>query len=204
MIVFSDVIFPSEVISADQARGKNMRRNSVVETDSGKIAVNVVWTQALREYEVGTVPMPVDQWRQIETLFEITEGGAYGMLLEDPKDHLVTAGALTRAEAGVFQLVKRATHAASTRTKDRNITRPREDGFTLTQGGSPVAHTLDPETGLVTIPSDPDPATLSWAGKFYVPVRFLNDFIEWEIVKSGPAESRYAAGPSVILQEIRE
>lgn len=194
MIVYSDVVFPSELVSAYEAQGKSMRRNSVVEIDSGKTAVNVVWTQSLREYEVGIVPMPVSNWQRIEAIFEITEGGAYGMLLEDPKDSSVTDG-IVKDEGGKLFLFKRYTDSSSGRTKDRKITRPRLETVTMS-AGTPV---LDAD-GSVTGVS----AGATWSGRFYVPVRFMNDYIEWEIVKSGPNESRYAAGPSVVLQEIRE
>lgn len=46
--------------------------------------------------------------------------------------------------------------------------------------------------------------TLTWTGGFYIPVHFLNDDIDWEILASGAAESRIIAGPSVVLQEVRE
>lgn len=205
--VFADVLFPNTVLAAG-ARGKNMRLNSRVTTDSGNESINVVWTKSLRQYEVGIVPLRVDQWQAIETLHEITEGGAYGFLLEDPKDNAVAGGVLTRVSAGVFQLVKRYSHVASGRTKDRNITRPRAAGFVLTQSGAPLVvgtdYTLDVLTGLVSIAANPDPTTLAWSGRFLVPVHFVDDGIDWELSAAGASDSRFLAGPSVLLQEVRE
>jgi uncharacterized protein (TIGR02217 family) len=122
--VLPDVILPNSVISSG-VRGKNMRRNDRVQTDSGDLSINIGWTSTLREFEVGIVPMRVDQWRAIETLHEITEGGAYGFLMEDPKDnHVTSGGALAELESGGYQLVKRYADPRSGRTKDRRITRP--------------------------------------------------------------------------------
>lgn len=45
---------------------------------------------------------------------------------------------------------------------------------------------------------------MEWEGDFYVPVHFINDYIEWEIVRGGPTDSMMARGPSAMLQEIRE
>jgi uncharacterized protein (TIGR02217 family) len=46
--------------------------------------------------------------------------------------------------------------------------------------------------------------TLTWSGEFYVPVHFANDDIDWEIMVAGTYDNRVVAGPSVVLQEVRE
>jgi uncharacterized protein (TIGR02217 family) len=46
--------------------------------------------------------------------------------------------------------------------------------------------------------------TLTWAGSFYIPVHFANDEIDWEMLVAGDYAGRVVAGPSVVLQEIRE
>ena len=45
---------------------------------------------------------------------------------------------------------------------------------------------------------------LTWSGAFYVPVHFVQDDLDWDIVRSGPADTRIVVGPSVLLQEVRE
>lgn len=201
--VFADVILPNNIIAAG-VRGKNVRRNDRVRTDSGIQSINVGWTATLREFEIGIAPMRVDQWQTLETLHEITEGGAYGLLMEDPKDCLISNGVLVAAEGGGYQLTKRYHEPRSGRTKDRPITRPQQSGLSIRSNGAPVSFTVDVLTGKVTIAGSPDPATLSWSGRFYLPVHFMDDMIDWELVAPGSADARYAAGPSVILQEIRE
>lgn len=205
IIVLSDVSLSDRVIAAG-VRGKQLRRNSRVSTDSGAEAINVVWTQTLREFEVGFIPMVREAWQDIETLHEITEGGAYGFLMEDPKDCLVTTdiGVAVALTSTTFQLYKRSLHAASGRYKDRKITRPQAGTVAVFVSGAPVAFTLDEDTGIATIPSAPAASSISWDGRFYLPVHFMDDFIDWSIAKPGSLDGRYIAGPSVVLREIRE
>lgn len=201
--VFSNVVLPNTIIAAG-VRGKNMRFNSRVPTDGGFESINVVWTQTLRQFEIGIVPLRVDQWQALETLHEITEGGAFGFLMEDPKDsHVTTGGIFTEISAGLYQMTKRYTDPASNRFKDRRITRPK-GVITVRQNGAAISATVDSSNGQVTIAGSPDVATLSWTGAFYVPVHFMDDVIDWELISPGAADSRFAAGPSVVLQEVRE
>lgn len=47
--------------------------------------------------------------------------------------------------------------------------------------------------------------TLTWTGRFYVPVHFANDDIDWDFKRPSSAEAgRLVAGPSVVLEEVRE
>jgi len=201
--VFSDVVLPNSLIAAG-VRGKNIRRNDRVQTDSGVESINVAWTSTLRQFEIGIIPLRVDQWQVLETLHEITDGGAYGFLMEDPKDNYVASGgALSLIEPGIYQLIKRYTDPASGRTKDRRITRPK-GVITVFEDGAPTAVDVDASNGRVTIDGSPDADTLTWTGSFYLPVHFLDDAIDWELVAPGSNDARFAAGPSVILQEIRE
>lgn len=136
--VFADVVLPNSIISAG-IRGKNMRRNDRVEVDSGAQSINVVWTSTLRQFEIGIVPLRVDQWQALEALHEITEGGAYGFLMEDPKDsHVTSGGVLSEIAPGNYQMVRRYTNAASGRTKDRRITRPQRGTVQFYLGGAPA------------------------------------------------------------------
>lgn len=202
--IFSDVILPNRVVTAG-IRGKQIRRNSRVTTDNGAESINIVWTQTLREYELGFMPMQREAWQDIETLHEITEGGAYGFLMEDPKDGYVDNGRFAALTSTTFQLYKRYIHAGSARTKDRKITRPRTTSGTLRISGVPTSsYTVDEETGIFTVPSAPSAASLTWTGFFYVPVHFMDDTIDWEMIAGGAPDARFLAGPSVMLQEIRE
>jgi uncharacterized protein (TIGR02217 family) len=206
--VLADVIVPDDVIAAG-VRGKQMRRNDRARAASGKMKISVGWSRTLREYEIGITAMSVTQWQAIEALHEVTEGGAYGMLLRDPKDFTVTdaSGKATLISAGdhTYQLVQRKTETSSARTKDRIVTRPKASDFILKISGTPTgSYTLDDDTGIVTIPADPAASTVTWSGPIYVPVHFREDFIDWEMVRPGSEDARLFVGPAVMLDEVRE
>lgn len=303
--VFADVVM-SEQVTAGGVRGRQIRKNTRVSSQNGAMKANIDWQDTLREYEVGYIPMLRQAWGEMEGLFEVTEGGAYGFLMTDPKDSQVDAGllqawsgAVLESTAGqgygvpAYRLIKRITSTGTTRTKDRIITRPyaatvARAGSPVTEGASPGNIALDSDTGVVTFVADTSQAitsiavgastvltfadatgmvaamavaqrvyltgvagtaasvlngashaitakdtgaftltidtdttglagtggtalkypqaseALTWSGRFYVPVHFSNDQLDWEILRSGSADSRLIAGPSVTLMEIRE
>lgn len=206
--VYTDVILPSGVL-AGGVRGKQIRSNARTGARNGGMQINVNWARTLRQYELGVSPMTVEQWQAIEGLHEVTEGGAFGFLMSDPKDASASLanGRVSLVSGTTYQLQKRYTSAGSTRTKDRKITRPIAADFVLQASGVTVAganYTLNTVTGRLTIPSAPAAATLTWSGSFYVPVHFASDEIDWELVRSGPMEARLMAGPSVTVMEVAE
>lgn len=305
LTVFPDVVLSANIIAAG-IRGKNLRSNIRVTTTSGEMQINVLWARTLRQYELGVVPLSPEQWAQIEALHEVTEGGAYGFLMQDPKDKLTAAGeGFLQAFSGglllgsvgfgygvpTYRLAKRYTVTGTSRYKDRLITRPKDtplvfkNGVALANGSGAGQFTINASTGVVTINEDasaymasatlgatttidfgtgsfaglfftggrvwlqgvvgtasavlankshevlsvsgntmvintsttgmtltnalgmryPQPTdTLTWRGEFYVPVHFMEDEIDWDLARPGDMEDRLIAGPSVVLQEIRE
>lgn len=151
IVVYEDVIVPECVIMAG-ASGKQRRQNDRSVNQGGYATVNVVNDKTLREYLLGVKPMELELWAEIEGLYEVTDAGAYGMLLKDPKDSSVTvaAGALQGYMDGVefgtpgfgngtplygLRQLKKA--ASSTRTKA--VVRTRPNGTpSLFRGGTPV------------------------------------------------------------------
>lgn len=207
--VFADVFLPNAIIQAG-VRGRQIRKNSRVTTDSGAESVNIVWTQTLREFDIGIAPMAREAWQAVETLHEITHGGAYGFLMQDPKDFTVVGlqGVLSLVSGTTYQLWKQSVHSPSLRFNNRKITRPSANGFIISNAGvplNPANYTLNVADGTIDIPAGGAAAGFSWTGSFYVPVHFMNDTIDWDMVISGQnPDSRFLAGPSVVLQEIRE
>jgi uncharacterized protein (TIGR02217 family) len=202
------MVFRHSVISAG-VKGKQNRKNQRVMTAGGFESVNIVWDRTLREYEIGTIPLQRADWEYIEVFHEVTEGGAYGFLLEDPKDYCSTStttytqttGVFASLGGGQYQLFKRYLHIASGRYKDRKITRPQATGFqAYNAGGTLLTGTVDPNTGIATISGTP----ATWVGRFYVPVHFRDDVIDWALEVPGPEDFRYYSGPSVIFEEIPE
>lgn len=205
--VLADVIAPNSLWDAG-VRGKQMRRNERVQVKSGAMFVNIGRAVTMRQYEFGTAPLTREQWQALEGLYEVTEGGAYGFLVQDPKDcsatHLTGKATLISAPAHTYQLIKRYTSVGSSQFKDRVITRPKAVGFVMHVSGVPTGYTLDDDTGVITIASDPVASTVSWAGLYYIPVHFANDDLDWTLLAAGPEDARYMAGQSVLLNEIKE
>lgn len=207
LTVFADIILPNSIIAAAGLQGRNQRNNTRRQSKAGYQNINVDWSRTLRQFDLGFIPMRPDQWATIEGAFEETEGGAYGFLIEDPKDcsATVATGRAALITGTTYQLQKLYTSAGSARTNLRTITRPKASDFAIFTSGTPiVTFTLDPVTGIVTIPSAPSAATLTWSGGFYVPVHFASDDLDWDLLAGGPADSRLIAGRSVTLQEVRE
>lgn len=300
--VLADVIMPNSVLSSG-VQGKNLRSNTRAMNQGGFGTININWSRTLRQYTVGLVPMLPAAWQALEGLFEVTEGGAYGFLLQDPKDCTASGALLQPLLSGAavgsmgngygvptYQLYKRYTSVGSTRFKDRVIKRPMakpvllRGGVAVTYGAGAGQIAVDTNTGIATFVADassnitvvvvgattkitlaaalaglavggrlwlqgltgadaallnsqshaitaiagavytlstvttgktitsagqgvklPQPTeTLTWSGGFYVPVNFMSDEIDWELMRSGPADARLLAGPSCTLQEIRE
>lgn len=208
--VLADMVLPNFVISSG-VRGKLKRTNSRVEHgETGYMTVNAHSAQALREYELGTVPMKIEAWERIQAFHEITLGGTYGFLIEDPSDCVVElgGGAIVEMPAigaapAYYQLVRRYVDPGSLRYSDRPITRPQASSVRiLNANGTPATgFTFDPLTGRVM---GGNPIALTWSGRFYVPVHFQSDNLDWDLIAPGGYDQRFLAGPSVVLQEIRE
>lgn len=149
--VLSDVIVPNSVILAGVS-GTQSRQNNRTKNQGGYASVNVVRDVTMRMYQLGISPMSVAAWQDLEGIYEVTDAGAFGMLLQDPKDSTVTAaqgalvGYMTGVENGTFGfgngtpnygLRKLYTASGSSRQNARAITRPRGTPALL-RGGSPV------------------------------------------------------------------
>jgi uncharacterized protein (TIGR02217 family) len=202
--VLSTTILPNSVISAG-VRGKDARRNRRSQSQSGFSIVAPRQTRTLRQYEIAYIPMDLSIWQTIEGLFEATDAGAYGFLMEDPKDctTIAAVGKLTLISGSNFQLYKRYTSIGSSQYRDRKITRPKSPIIVYRNGVVEGSASVNYTTGVVTITS-PGADTFTWAGGFYVPVQFMDDELQWEMLKPGDPEERLVAGPSILLQEIFE
>jgi uncharacterized protein (TIGR02217 family) len=192
--VLNDVILPETVIAAGIS-GKNMRSNIRSISASGYGSININWSRTLRQYELGIKPMSVAQWAEIEGLHEITEGGALGFLMQDPKDAKATEAQgflqpyLAGAEVGTigfgygvpeYKLRKKYTSIGGTRISYRNITRPngitvKRGGSTVTEGTSASQIEIDQDDGTVTFVADSSQAiTLITVGSTTV-LEFANN-----------------------------
>lgn len=210
LTVLADVIAPNSLWSSG-VRGTWTRVNARAQNQGGRKQINIVRSRTLRQFDFTTVPMNPETFATLQGLYEATDAGAYGFLVKDPSDggasHSNGIVSLISAPAHTYQLYKRYVSAGSARTRDRKITRPIPTDFQLKSAGSVVSggsYTLDEETGILTIPSDPAASSLTWSSRYYVPVHFENDDIDWDLDVAGPEESRFMSGKRLMLTEILE
>lgn len=93
------------------------------------------------------------------------------------------------------------TAAAALNGLSHVVTAEDTGAFTLTISTSTVGLT---GTGGTAFKYPQASETLTWTGTFYTPVHFASDDLDWELVRSGPEETRLTAGPQVMLMEVRE
>ena len=151
VVVYEDVIVPSSVLLAG-VTGSNSRQNDRTRNQGGYANVNAVRDVTMRSWQIGVAPMLVSAVQDVLGIWEVTDAGAFGMLLQDPIDSVVTAaqGALQGYMAGVeygtvgfgnggplYGLRKLYTARGSTRKTARALTRPLGTPALL-RGGSPV------------------------------------------------------------------
>lgn len=305
VIVLSDVIVPERIIFVG-VKGRLERVNRRTRSQGGDPMVAVV-RPTLRRFTLGVIPLLISDWLEIEGLYEITEAGAYGMLMSDPKDAEVMPGqGFLRGFAGnqfvgaagqgygvpVVKMFQRKTSIGTTRTYDRRITRPQASSV-LYRNGTPLVVgiaagniTRDDATGSATFVPDASQSIqsitvgattvlnfgngtvmvaamsvgqrvylsgidgtaatrlngvshnitakgatsltialntsgltatgglaakypqatdlLTWDGPFYTPVQFQDDFMDWDMLRSGPMDHRLINAPTVTLIEIPE
>ena len=191
--ILNDVILP-EIVMAAGVRGRQIRKNERTQTINGSVEVNVQWDYTLREFEVGYIPMLPQAWAAIEGLFEVTDAGAYGFLMLDPKDSGVSAaqGKLIAYNDGfpvgaigtgygepVHHLFKRYTSGGQTWV--RTIAKPVAGTVRVALGmvEQMSGWTVDTTTGVVTFTTAPAGGVAVRAGfEFDVPVRFDSDTLD--------------------------
>lgn len=173
LTVYSDVVVPQSLIAAG-VTGRQVRRNTRVSAPNGRMRIIADQSRTIRQYEFGIVPLTLAQWQLIEGLYEVTDAGAFGMLMSDPKDNqcAIAEGLLYAYTTDLigtigtgygvpdYQLHKRYTVTGSSRTKDRIITRPvaaapiLRGGVAVTYGAGAGNVALDADTGRATFVAD--------------------------------------------------
>lgn len=153
VVVLEDVIL-DECVFLAAASGRQSRQNDRTANQGGFATVNVVRDVTLRQFNLGVKAMLVEDWKEIEGVYEVTDAGAYGFLIKDPKDQVVltSEGVLQGYMSGVefgtagfgngtptYGLRKLYKARSSTRTRARPITRPNSTPA-IKRGGSSVAY----------------------------------------------------------------
>lgn len=150
VIVYDDVILDECVFLAG-ATGLQTRTNDRSTNQAGYASVNAIRDVTLRVFNFGAKPMYIEFWKEVEGCYEVTDAGAFGFLVKDPKDQTfdgmgalqgymlgVESGSPGFGNGGPLYAVRKGYKAlSSTRVKYRPITRP-NGTWAVTRGGSPV------------------------------------------------------------------
>lgn len=213
---YDDLIFPTS-ISLSAFKGSRTRSTTVVQTRAGFTQRRSLWAQTRRTYDAGLVTRPVADWLLIDDFFEVAEGQAIGFMLLDPTDFQVTQQngllALVTGSTYSFQKMRtvgsRATYRAISKpdvgqgggSSSISVYRTRSAVTTLVAVGNysidAVNGTLTFTVGYVEVGD-----TFAWAGRFYVPVRFSTDSLDWTVVdKQVGSGNLLVQGPSVPITE---
>ena len=135
---------------------------TIVRTDNGSEKRNVDWDASLARGMLRYNARKQAVWEQIDAMFQVCHGRAYSFKVRDPRHNVATAA---QGKFSSGQAVLRITVGAY--TIDKPITKLGAD-VALTGGG-----TVDPLTGLILTGSP-----TSWAGTFYLCMRFDTDELE--------------------------
>lgn len=162
--VYPDVIVPNSAILAG-VTGTRTRQNDRTVNQGGYASVNAVRDVSLLTYQIATAPMLAYDVQAIIALYETTDAGAFGMLMDDPIDFTVTGtqGGLLGYMSGVsngtvgygngtplYGLRKLYT-APGGRQKARAITRPKSPA--ILRNGSAV--TVGASAGNISLSAGP-------------------------------------------------
>lgn len=147
-----------------------------------------------------------DYLAKLKNAFAVCHGPGHSFKVRDWSDYQATAEALGAAPSGTTAVQLARTYSFGTQTLVRPITKPDATSVGVYQntGSGPVAKpgTVDPLTGLFT-PSTAwtAGAALTWTGRFFVPVRFVNETLPMSIPSNYGSEG-FAIEGSVDLIEV--
>lgn len=167
----------------------------VLRTDSGRESRNQEWDQTLSRYVMRFNARNKAIWEQIADMFDAAAGRAHSWPLRDPR-HNVATGAQGRFEVisptSAFMVVRK-TFGSS--TFERHVKPAAGPVFV---GGSGVSYSFT--TGLLTYATLPT----SWAGPYYICVRFDADELEITGIDREPSGNLIAGYRDIPIQEVRD
>lgn len=151
-------------------------RTRRVATRAGIVYRNPI--QALPLYRFVIVYNNLAQLEQHEAVvaaFNACMAGVHSFRIKDYQDYIAENELLPVLGTGSAQQVQLTkTYTFGGQSVARNIRKPVEGTVTLTANGSPLAATVDYETGIVSFTASAS-AVLRWSGEFDVPVMFEED-----------------------------
>lgn len=138
--------------------GGAMYQTAIAVNAGGYESRNIDWAQARGRWELGERVLKRSELDGLLAFFHAMQGRAHGFRFKDWSDYQagISNGRLGTAAVGTgapsYQLYKRYTQAGQ--TIDRIVKKPVATGFESYRNGSPiVGESLDPTTGVVTLPA---------------------------------------------------
>lgn len=179
-MAFLTTRFPEEI--AFGARGGPGFSTNVIMLGGGQEQRNRNWSKARLQWDVSYGIKTQTDYEELLSFFLAAGGRANTFRFKDWTDYRVpssspeTLGTSDGASDQTFQL--RKTYTVGSDSYVRPVTRPVASAFVLYFDGVAQGSgwSLDADTGLVTVTSDPAEGTVySWSGEFDVPCRFDTD-----------------------------
>lgn len=179
---------------------------SVVVTTGAREQRNAAWAYPRHRWDVSTGVKTQADFEAVRAHFMTVRGRLHGFRFKDWSDFAVahSAGVLLGPSGTTFQLAKR--YASGAQSLDRPIRKPIASTVQIKDGTATLVpgadYTLDATTGVVTTVTTRNPATLTWAGEFDVPVRYDTDRLEARIVSRKANGALLYEWSAIVLMEI--
>lgn len=150
----------------------------IAQARSGRESRNAAWQYPRHEWDVAPGVRTQAQFLELRAYFMAARGRKRSWRLKDSSDFecTVAEGVVEAITSTTFQLFKR--YSVGAEYMDRRIRKPVSGTVTMFVSAVAATFTVDYTTGIATIAAAPDPATVTWAGQFDVPMRFDTDSFE--------------------------
>lgn len=189
------------------ARGGPVWSTSVARVQSGRRYANRNWSAPLHRYNVGHAIKDETDFDIVRSFFYVVSGAYDGFRFKDWSDYRATQANsyLTQQSGSPGEWQLQRAYTVGSRTYLRDIFKPIA-GLTVRRYRSgnwsdASDAQVDTTDGTVHLPSHAGGDTYAWIGEFDVPVAFVEDSMEAEIVDNGG--EFLMQWPSITVEEIR-
>jgi uncharacterized protein (TIGR02217 family) len=178
---FHEIRFP-EHISYGSSGGPKFK-TTIFMSDGGYEQRNIDWSEAKAEYNVSHGIKTRAEMDELRAFFYARAGRAYGFRYKDWADYIAANQVIGigNGTQTIFQMIK--TYVSGSNSFGRPLKKLVAGTLTgVTVNGSPATHTVNNNTGLITLSSAPalDAVVAVNLVEFDVPVRFDTDHLDAE------------------------
>lgn len=189
------------------AKGGPVFSTSRAYTQSGRRIANKNWSAPLHRYDISHCVKTEADFKEVRNFFYVVSGAFDGFRYKDWNDYraIKSETSMSLVTSGQYQMQKK--YVLGSRTYTRDILKPvagaqifrTRSGTTTNITGSSSVNTA---TGVVTVAGHVAGDVYTWSGEFDVPVAFVSDEFQPEIVSANGNEYLIASG-QILLEEIR-